>query len=251
MGLACGNRWQLLQTISFATACFRIRVCLTPDIVNFPPGNFVDALINPANEFLTGTRLFSYFPRGGPVPIRKSVETESARWGGMEAGYNMIYPAQTVDGLVHLAGGADLASVITALPTTAGGLKCGTGDAVVTDACGKLSDRFRYIIHTATPFHSSKNWSTNLASCYDSSLTVASRLRCQSIATPLLGAGCKGIPEKDAVLIAVQACSKWARDHEHEPVVLHLCLQSTLTAPLFDHVLSTVPGTEVVEDRLS
>ena len=68
-------------------------------IVTVP--NALRVLINPANESLLGTAR-PYFPRGGPLPPRAPPGlTTSSRWGGMDAGPGMLYPAQAVDGLVH------------------------------------------------------------------------------------------------------------------------------------------------------
>ena len=115
----------------------------TPDIVASPPGGACDCLINPANETLVGTQL-AYFPRGGPCP-EPPPEGVSNAWGGMEAGANMLYPAQSVDGRVHAAGGAALREALLALPE-AGGERCPVGSAVLTEAHGELRDNYRFIL---------------------------------------------------------------------------------------------------------
>ena len=97
-----------------------------------PPADDCDALVNPANERLEGTR----FTPG-----------ECAKY--LAPGTNLIYPPQVIDGLVHGArgdssggdssGGAAVAAAITALPIVAGDdVRCPTGDAVATAAYGEL-----------------------------------------------------------------------------------------------------------------
>ena len=120
-----------------------LELCTTPDIVASPPGGPCDCLINPANEKLVGTQL-AYFPRGGPCPPPPP-EGVSNAWGGMEAGANMLYPAQSVDGRVHAAGGAVLREALLALPSTRGE-RCPVGSAVLTEAHGELRDSYRFIL---------------------------------------------------------------------------------------------------------
>ena len=129
-------RWQPAQQL-------RLELFTTPDIVASPPGGACDCLINPANETLVGTQL-AYFPRGGPCP-EPPPEGVSNAWGGMEAGANMLYPAQSVDGRVHAAGGAALREALLALPK-AGGERCPVGSAVLTEAHGELRDSYRFIL---------------------------------------------------------------------------------------------------------
>ena len=76
-------------------------------------------LINPANPYLSGPYTLPYFPRGGPRPAeiirarknnnaRPIVGCASSRWGGMDVGSGMVFPAQTIDGMVHRFGGETL-----------------------------------------------------------------------------------------------------------------------------------------------
>ncbi|RHY33279.1 hypothetical protein DYB32_001749 [Aphanomyces invadans] len=114
---------------------------------------------------------------------------QSLNWGGMDAGDKMLYPVQTIDGLVCLAGGHELQKLLDGIK---GPIKCPTGSAVFTKAPGTLSKRFQGIVHTATPFYLALDWEYKLASCYIESLNLAFTAGpFLSIATPLLGAGCK------------------------------------------------------------
>ena len=123
----------------------------TSCIVTQPPGEEAvrkqQALVNPANEFLSGTSNFPYFPRGGQVPggAKKQLEHSKGHselgckplhfatsWGGMDAGENMVYPAQAVDGMVHIAGGKELALACQLVPEHARGIRCPVGTPVST-----------------------------------------------------------------------------------------------------------------------
>ena len=162
------------------------------------PGR-IDALINPSNPFLAGTK-FSYFPRGGPVPPRELSTSNS--WGGMEAGPGMLYPAQVVDGRVTALGGRALAKQLAAI----GG--CPVGEAVLTDATEGLGNFFKYIIHTPPPFcettsdqQQAGNPQRLLLGCYRASLEIANNHEeIKTVATPLLGAGCAGFSLPSAAL---------------------------------------------------
>ena len=108
-------RWPARQHPATAVpAAFQLELHTSTDMVENPPHGSCDALLCPGNEHLVGTRL-SYFPRGGPCPAEPPPGVQSS-WGGMEAGGNMLYPIQTVDGLVTAAGGARLRALCTAVP---------------------------------------------------------------------------------------------------------------------------------------
>ena len=80
------------------------------------------ALLNPANSQLVGTAR-AYFPRGGPVPPAPppGVQASSTGWGGLDAGEQMLYPAQVVDGLTHMHAGRGLREALAAIPARANG----------------------------------------------------------------------------------------------------------------------------------
>ena len=68
-------------------------------------------LVNSGNEHLLGARL-PYFPRGGlpglgPSNISGDFQSwqNSAGWGGLSAGSDMVYPVQSIDGEVRRASG--------------------------------------------------------------------------------------------------------------------------------------------------
>jgi len=162
-----------------------ITSCIVHDFANAN----CTTLVNPANPDLCGVSQFSYFPRGGPVPTQMLV---GSSWGGMEAGTNMLYPSQVVDGLVHRHVEDELS-----------GLKCPVGEAVGTSG-GDLN--FDFVLHTASPFFSDSNSRELLAQCYQSVLSMA--LSDGRLAMPLMGAGARGFPIDVASQVAISEASK-------------------------------------------
>jgi O-acetyl-ADP-ribose deacetylase (regulator of RNase III) len=138
-------------------------------------------LINPANPYLSGPYTFPYFPRGGPQPPTiKSYKNAHpimgyvSQWGGMDVGSGMVFPAQTIDGLVHQLGGEQLryeCLAIQPLPCRPLWLYnygkhvmseevettkklCPEGMAVQTSSGGpNLQVHYDTIIHTTPPFY--------------------------------------------------------------------------------------------------
>lgn len=212
-------------------------------------GGRQQALLNPANSSLAGTAR-NYFPRGGPVPPAPptGLEASSAGWGGLDAGPNMLYPAQVVDGLTHMHAGPELRAALAALPTDAAGTRCEIGAAVLS-APFRLGDRFDVIAHTPTPFWPASSddssvvdeWRRALRTCYlsgfsaliheaplgrvwcDESAAVADARSAESpfaVASPLLGAGAAGAPVHAAAEVAVEAlASLSARGIGHSMLV--------------------------------
>ena len=172
----------------------------------------IDALINPCNPSLSGTKL-PYFPVGGPLPNVPSKEiSASTSWGGMEAGPGMMYPAQVVDGRVTIEGGGQLAQQLREIGS------CPVGGAVITDATERLGEMYKYVIHTPTPFYNSSEEShKTLLKCYETSLHIAcNHKNIMTVACPLLGAGCAGFSVQSAAYVLQEACTH------------HLCTATSL-----------------------
>jgi O-acetyl-ADP-ribose deacetylase (regulator of RNase III) len=182
-----------------------------------PPKGAVRALINPANTLLAGTAL-PYFPRGGPLPPAPPPGLAvSSGWGGMDAGHNMLYPTQVVDGVTHLLAGHELRTALKTVGIDALGQRCGIGRAVVTPSF-ELK-HFDAISHTPTPFWPSSSgacghdlWRQQLSDCYVSSVLAISTFRSNAdticIATPLLGTGAAGAPIAAGAQCAAAAVSR-------------------------------------------
>ena len=197
-------------------------------------------LINPCNPKLTGVANFPYFPRGGPVPAQQPTKDlhpvmgHVSQWGGMEVGHGMLFPASVVDGLVHNLGGMylDMELKWHRMMSTSGGDPCPTGTAVRTTA-GKdrLSESYDSVIHTAPPFYNypeqpNDNPTQQLYQCYQNSLNQLEPHDDESlrVATPILGAGCRGFSLDLASAIASQTTREWCNDNQDRNVTIAFAL---------------------------
>lgn len=125
----------------------------------------------------------------------------TSMWGGMEAGPEMIYSSQSVDGRLHLEGGIEMKVMLRSLYP--GG--CKVGEAVTTPAPEQLLSKygFKYIIHAVPPLRCS--WSDcstlpgELVACYKSALNIfmaSEDMRCAVM--PLIGSGAAGFSTHEA-----------------------------------------------------
>ena len=91
------------------TGKFPRKLLLSLSTTSAPDAHPSACLINPANRSLCGAAL-PYFPIGGPVPQRPppGLTNSVSGWGGLSAGEKMLYPSQTIDGVVHSLGGSKL-----------------------------------------------------------------------------------------------------------------------------------------------
>eukprot|EP00434_Breviolum_minutum_P015548 symbB.v1.2.013691.t2/scaffold971.1/size148033/19 len=195
------------------------QLCLTDDIVATPPFGFCDVLINPANEAMVGTKL-PYFP----MPVEPPPELRNTRWCGMEAGSMMFYPMQVVDGRVHRMGGASLREACDQLPECSPGIKCPTGEAVVTEATENLKIFFHHIVHAVPPMYTSPDWERSLSRCWEAALEKAwSCRRAPTVASPLLGAGARGAPVGEAAQVGARAIATWAETAAEGTLCLAFC----------------------------
>lgn len=106
-----------------------------------------------------------------------------------------------VDGAIHRAGGKAIREACMKIREAQGG--CKTGEAVITTA-GNLPSKF--VIHTVGPVWNggSRGEDVLLASCYSTSLTLASDNDIRSIAFPNISTGIYGFPKERAAEIAVR-----------------------------------------------
>lgn len=93
--------------------------------------------------------------------------------------------------------------------------RCNTGEAVIT---GGYKLPARYIIHTVGPVWRGGGYGEPelLRSCYISSLNLALKNNCRSIAFPLISAGIYGYPKEQALKIAVAAINEFLQKHDME-----------------------------------
>ena len=80
----------------------------------------------------------------------------------------------------------------------------------------------RYIIHTVGPVWVDGNHGERetLRNCYDNSLSLASELKAESIAFPLIATGVYGFPKDEALSIATDAIGKFLLTHEMKVILV-------------------------------
>jgi O-acetyl-ADP-ribose deacetylase (regulator of RNase III) len=189
-----------------------IEVHRTACIVTHPPGGERAnmALVVPANEQLHGTRFtpeqcWKYL-HGDPV---------KGRW---DKDF-VVYPTQSIDGLVTEFGGEELRMTLEAVPADAHGRRAPVGTAVVTPASHELRELYTYLIHTCAPMHrllEPSEWQFQIRSAYFAAFDAAHQGTFDTIAMPLLGAGARGAPMGDAMRVAAGAAVSW-RAKENGP----------------------------------
>ena len=146
-----------------------------------------------------------------------------------------------VDRAIHKAAGPELLEARKKLGDIA------TGKSVITSAY-KLKARF--VIHTVGPVWQDGEHGERelLASCYESSLQLASEHGCNSIAFPLISAGVYGCPSEIAIAAATQAIREFLQDHEMEIYLVVFDHQSfKISTSLFEDVQSYLDARYIEE----
>ncbi len=85
------------------------------------------------------------------------------------------------------------------------------GHSVATKSFALREKGIKYIIHTVGTRYNSEKHETveNLRNCYSSSLELARKLKCKSLAIPLLATGFYGFPKELGLKIAVEEISSF------------------------------------------
>ena len=127
-----------------------------------------------------------------------------------------------VDGAIHKAAGPELRKLCEALPEVAPGVRCPTGDAVSTKACGALQST--HVIYTVGPNVSGRRYESDvsgdattdpakLPAAYRRTFEVASELGLAAVALPAVSCGVFGYPLADAARIGTRAAVASNIDH--------------------------------------
>jgi O-acetyl-ADP-ribose deacetylase len=118
-----------------------------------------------------------------------------------------------VDGAIHKAAGAGLLKECESLNG------CETGQSKIT---GGYQLNAKYIIHTVGPVWRGgvQDESLLLASCYQTSLSLAKEKKIKTIAFPAISTGAYGFPQELAALIAVNETRRFLDKHNYPEKVI-------------------------------
>ena len=124
------------------------------------------------------------------------------------------------------------------------------GDAAITPAFDLPA---KYVIHTVGPVWQDGRHGEEkqLRSCYERSLKLAKRYRCQSVAFPLISTGNYGFPKPLALQIAMNAISEFLLDNEMQVYLVVFSRDAfQLSEKLFQGVSSFIDENYVREKTL-
>ncbi len=121
-----------------------------------------------------------------------------------------------VDGAIHRAAGPKLLEECRKLDG------CKTGEAKITSGYNLAA---KYVIHTVGPVWrgGKNNEESLLESCYLSSLSLAKKYNCQSIAFPCISTGVYGFPAEPAANIAINSCCRFIEQNGPIIKILFCC----------------------------
>jgi len=115
-----------------------------------------------------------------------------------------------VDGAIHRAAGPGLLDACRDIEEVRPGVRCPTGESRLTPGFGL---RARFVIHTVGPvWRGGRHGEPELlASCYRSSLALASAHALRSIAFPAISCGVYGYPLEAAAAVAIGEIRAFSR----------------------------------------
>jgi O-acetyl-ADP-ribose deacetylase (regulator of RNase III) len=145
-----------------------------------------------------------------------------------------------VDGAIHRAAGPALLEACRALPESAPGVRCPTGEARITPGFALPA---RHVIHTVGPvWHGGdRGEAALLERCYRNALRLLREQRLHTIAFPAISCGVYGYPSAQAAAVAVATLrDELAGDDDIE---VTLCCFSDAMRAVFQHALDPLERT--------
>jgi O-acetyl-ADP-ribose deacetylase (regulator of RNase III) len=142
-----------------------------------------------------------------------------------------------VDGVIHRAAGPALLQACHALPESAPGVRCPTGEARITAGFALPTG---HVIHTVGPiWHGGgHNEALLLERCYRNAMRLLREHAGRTIAFPAISCGVYGYPSALAAKVAVRAL----RDElvDDSTIDITLCCFSDAMHAVFQHALDTL-----------
>jgi O-acetyl-ADP-ribose deacetylase (regulator of RNase III) len=140
-----------------------------------------------------------------------------------------------VDGAIHRAAGPALLEACRALPQVAPGVRCPTGEAVITPGFDLPA---RHVIHTVGPvWHGGDAGEPALlARCYRRSLELAHAHGLRTIAFPAISCGVYGYPADAAAAVAVRSVREMLA--ELDDLAVTLCARDAAMGAVLQRALS-------------
>ena len=123
------------------------------------------------------------------------------------------------------------------------------GHTAVTSAYGLDA---KYIIHTVGPAWTGGDSGERetVASCYRNCLAEALRLKCESVAFPLISTGTYGFPKDEALNIAIREITEFLEDNDMDvSLVVYDSESFTLSSALFFDIKSYIDDAEAIAPR--
>lgn len=143
-----------------------------------------------------------------------------------------------VDGAIHRAAGPALLEACRALPESAPGVRCPTGEARITPGFALPA---RHVIHTVGPVWRGgfRGEAALLERCYRGSMRLLREHRLRTIAFPAISCGVYGYPAAQAAAVAVAALHDELAGDGTE---VTLCCFSDAMRAVFQHALDELGG---------
>ncbi len=131
----------------------------------------------------------------------------------VNAANNSLMGGGGVDGAIHKAAGPELSEECEGLNG------CATGQAKIT---GGYRLKAKHVIHTVGPvwYGGYRDEHETLASCYQTSLTLAKKNKIKTIAFPGISTGVYGFPKDLAALIAVNESKRFLKKNAYPEKVI-------------------------------
>lgn len=140
-----------------------------------------------------------------------------------------------VDGAIHRAAGPALLAACRALPESAPGVRCPTGEARITPGFALPA---RYVIHTVGPvWHGGDHGEARLLEhCHRHALRRLREHGLHTMAFPAISCGVYGYPPEQAAAVAV-ATLRDELAHDADNIEVTLCCFSDTMRAVFQHAL--------------